>query len=100
MEESKRKMLTHADFLFIHISRGKQAVKSYSSFLVRCWLLEEETEAQPKQVFNIKHIQTGRQTRTSDLAEAQRWMSEVSQAKEPARVQTDTGDLSPTNARK
>lgn len=75
-------------------------MKTYSSFLVRCWSLQEETEAQPKHVFNIEHIQTGRQTRTSDLAEAQQWMAEMTQVKQPARVQTQTGDLSPTEARK
>lgn len=56
-------------------------MKSYSSFLVRCWLLQEEGE--PKRVFNIKHIQSGQQTRTDNFSEAQAWMAEMTESAQP-----------------
>ena len=63
-------------------------MKSYSSFLVRCWLLKEEGE--PKRVFNIKHIQSGQQTRTNDLSEAQAWMAEMTESAQ-AEAKTASG---------
>lgn len=79
-------------------------MKSYSSFLVRCWLLQEEADGEPKRVFNVEHIQTGRQTRTDDPGEAQRWMTEMTEAAQPSRAAAssadDALDLSPASARK
>jgi hypothetical protein len=33
-------------------------MKSYSSFLVRCWVIREEGQAE-RVVFDVEHIQTG-----------------------------------------
>ena len=48
-------------------------MKSYSSFLVRCWLIPDESNGQ-RSVFDVEHIQTGDHCRVTALTEAQEWM--------------------------
>jgi hypothetical protein len=48
-------------------TRSIQAMKLYSSFLLRCWVIREEAE---KMVFDIEHIQKGERQRTATPEEA------------------------------
>jgi hypothetical protein len=48
-------------------------MKIYNSFLIRCWLLRNTSQAD-RSVFEIEHIQTGERQRVSSLAEIQRLM--------------------------
>lgn len=61
-------------------------MKTYGSFLVRCWLLGDPAGG-TRAVFSVEHIQTGRSTRVESLAEAQCWMFEACRPKpaEPPR---------------
>ena len=48
-------------------------MRSYSSFLIRCWLTGE---ARPEQwsVLQVEHIQTGASMRAESFNEAEQWM--------------------------
>jgi hypothetical protein len=94
-EARKGKLSGESLMLSSVYKKGIKKVKSYSSFLVRCWSLQEEGE--PKRVFNIKHIQSGQQTRTSDLSEAQAWMAEMTDSPQPETA-SDTEDRAASNS--
>jgi hypothetical protein len=48
-------------------------MKSYSSFLIRCWLISNESECE-RTVLEIEHIQTGAHHKGTSIAEAEVWM--------------------------
>ena len=48
-------------------------MKSYSSFLVRWWLISSETERE-RTVLEIEHIQTGAHLKGASICEAEEWM--------------------------
>lgn len=52
-------------------------MKLYSSFLVRCWVIREETEE--KVVFDIEHIQKGEHLRAATSEAAMDWIIAASQ---------------------
>ena len=54
-------------------SLSKYTMRNYSSYLVRRWLLDEESQGH-RQVFEIEHIQTGSRTRVNSLNEAEEWL--------------------------
>ena len=49
-------------------------MKSYSSFLVRCWLISNESEQRERTVLEIEHIQTGAHHKGASICEAEDWM--------------------------
>lgn len=50
-------------------------MKSYGSFLCRCWVIREESQ-DVRTVIKIEHIQTGAQMRATGFAEAELWIIE------------------------
>jgi len=48
-------------------------VRSYSSFLIRCWLTGEPRHEQ-RSVLQVEHIQTGASMRAESFNEAEQWM--------------------------
>ena len=48
-------------------------MKLYSSFLIRCWLINDPAQGE-RSVIDVEHIQSGGHTRAATLAEAERWM--------------------------
>ncbi|MFN7930444.1 MAG: hypothetical protein U0Y68_21475 [Blastocatellia bacterium] len=61
-------------------------MKLYSSFLVRCWVVQEETE---KTVFDIEHIQNGEHQRAASPEEAMQWMLATCRANSAAESQEE-----------
>lgn len=59
-------------------------MKSYSSFLVRCWLIPDESDGQQRSLFDIEHIQTGEHRRIAALTEVQDWMLAACRNAKPA----------------
>lgn len=55
-------------------------MKLYSSFLLRCWVIRDESE---KMVFDIEHIQKGERQRTVTPEEALRWIVATCQNHQP-----------------
>jgi hypothetical protein len=53
--------------------RAMKMMKIYNSFLIRCWLLRNTTQAD-RLVFEIEHIQSGERKRGASLAEIQSLM--------------------------
>jgi hypothetical protein len=51
-------------------------MKYYSSFLIRCWLIEDAQHTE-KKIIGVEHIQSGGQTRVATLTEAEEWMFEA-----------------------
>ena len=54
-------------------------MKLYSSFLIRCWLIED-SERGERTVIDVEHIQTGGHRRVASLHEAEEWMLESCRA--------------------
>jgi hypothetical protein len=48
-------------------------MKTQGSFLLRCWLIQDETERE-RAIFDIEHVQTGEHERVENLAEAHHWI--------------------------
>ena len=48
-------------------------MKSYSSFLVRWWLVKDKTKSE-RTVLDIEHIQTGARHKGVSIVEAEHWM--------------------------
>ncbi len=48
-------------------------MKSYNSFLIRCWLIHLESK-DDKCVIDIQHMQSGEHKRAATLTEIQEWM--------------------------
>jgi hypothetical protein len=51
-------------------------MKLYSSFLIRCWLIEDSQRGERK-IIDVEHIQSGGRTRARSLTEAEGWMFEA-----------------------
>ena len=51
-------------------------MKLYSSFLIRCWLIDDSARGE-RSVIDVEHIQTGGHTRAASLAEVEEWMFEA-----------------------
>jgi hypothetical protein len=62
-------------------------MKLYSSFLIRCWLIQD-TPHEERSVIDIEHIQTGHHTRAASLTEAETWMLEACRNMQPPVVAT------------
>ena len=52
-------------------------MNNYSSYLIRHWVLLADNKDSRAHVFDIEHIQSGRRTRVSNLAQAQAWLEAV-----------------------
>ena len=66
-------------------------MKLYSSFLIRCWLIQDRTHDE-RPVIDVEHIQTGGHARVASLAEAEEWMFEVCRTMQaPARAAPTAG---------
>src|SRR5439155_22574091 len=63
-------------------------VHSYSSFLIRHWLLDSDSDHR-RQVFDIEHVHSGRRTRFESLNEAQTWIEAVSMEARELRDEAD-----------
>ena len=50
-------------------------MKTYSSFLIRCWLICEPP-LEERSIIEVEHIQTGVHTRAASLIEVEEWMLE------------------------
>ena len=50
-----------------------QIMKSQGSFLLRCWLIQDQAETE-RTIFDIEHVQTGKHERVGNLAEAHHWI--------------------------
>ena len=48
-------------------------MRVYSSFLVRCWITEDESQGE-QSVLQIEHIQTGASVRAATLTEVEPWI--------------------------
>lgn len=55
-------------------------MKSYSSFLLRCWVIREESE---KIIFDVEQIQTGERQRATTPEDALQWILAVCQNYQP-----------------
>jgi hypothetical protein len=53
-------------------------MKLYRSFLIRCWVTRDESQAE-KFVFDIEHIQQGKHHRAASPQEAIAWLTEACQ---------------------
>jgi hypothetical protein len=60
-------------------------MKLYSSFLIRCWLIEDSQQGE-RVVIGVEHIQTGGHRRVASLPEAEKWMLELCRAVSSARA--------------
>jgi len=65
-------------------------MKSYSSFLVRWWLISNEAERE-RNVLEIEHIQTGEHHKGASITEAEGWM--LSRCQVPPTDLRDSNDL-------
>jgi hypothetical protein len=50
-------------------------MKHYSSFLVRCWLIDDTSDE--RSVIDVEHIQSGGRTKVTSMGEAEQWMLEA-----------------------
>ncbi len=70
-------------------------MKTYNSFLIRCWLLRNTSQAD-RSVFEIEHIQTGERQRVASFAEMQNLMRRAltpeSNPPSPAPDETSEGE--------
>lgn len=55
-------------------------MKSYSSFLIRCWLIRNSGSQEEHSVLDIEHVQTGERVRVARLCEVQQWLMSRCQA--------------------
>lgn len=60
-------------------------MKLYSSFLIRCWLIED-TERGERVVIDVEHIQTGGHRRVASWPEAEEWILESCRAASSAHA--------------
>jgi hypothetical protein len=72
--------------VFVEIRRKGHVMKLYSSFLVRCWVIQEERE---KIVFDIEHIQNGEHQRAASPEEALEWMLTACRTNQPTELEED-----------
>lgn len=64
-------------------------MKLYSSFLLRCWVIRDESE---KIVFDIEHIQKGERQRTTTPEEALQWILTTCQNHQPEELEAESED--------
>lgn len=67
-------------------------MKLYSSFLVRCWVIQEESEkpVAEKLVFDIEHIQKGEHQRAASAEEAMQWMVTACRNHQPDEMEEES----------
>lgn len=67
-------------------------MKRYSSFLVRCWMIQDEAEKiiPEKIVFDIEHIQKGEHQRAASPEEAMQWIMTACQNNQPDESETES----------
>lgn len=67
-------------------------MKLYSSFLVRCWVIQEETETSgaEKIVLDIEHIQNGEHQRAASPDEAMQWILNACRNNQPDDSEEET----------
>ena len=70
-------------------------MKSYSSFLIRCWVIREEAEE--KLVFDIEHIQKGDHLRAATPEAAMEWIVAASHSEQIRRAAPEEPDAEPLN---
>ncbi len=68
-------------------------MKSYSSFLIRCWLLPDSSQGE-QCVFNIEHVQSGERRRAERLIEAEEWMLDACRCHSVHAGHTESPDVS------
>ncbi|MFN0122941.1 MAG: hypothetical protein ACKV2V_20770 [Blastocatellia bacterium] len=64
-------------------------MKTYRSFLTRCWVIEE-TAGIPRYVFEVEHIHGGERLKTSDPDEVRDWMFRQLLARDPPAPETES----------
>lgn len=66
-------------------------MKLYSSFLVRCWVIQEEDEkvVPEKIIFDMEHIQNGEHQRTASPEEAMEWMLTACRSNQPTELEEE-----------
>jgi len=62
-------------------------MKLYSSFLVRCWLIHDQSQDE-RSLIDVEHVQTGGHKRVANLTEAEEWIFAVCR-----RGPTDTQNM-------
>ena len=67
----------------LRVADRNRAMKLYSSFLIRCWLIHEPAHDE-RPIIDVEHIQTGGRTRVASLTEAERWMLDACRTARPA----------------
>lgn len=60
-------------------------MRFYTSFVVRCWVLEEPGLGR-RSIVDLEHIQTGDHYRVASLTEAQQQMADTCQAESFSRL--------------
>jgi hypothetical protein len=63
-------------------------MRTYSSYLIRCWLIRDDPQNE-RAVFDIEHIQTGEHLRATSLAEVYDWIMATGQT---AKLKTTSPD--------
>jgi hypothetical protein len=63
-------------------------MKRYSSFLVRCWLIDDQVE-EKRSVIDVEHIQTGGRFRVARIVEAEQWMFEACRQGNSGSIELD-----------
>jgi hypothetical protein len=61
--------------------RTSFSMHNYSSYLIRHWLLGNDSD-EHGQVFDIEHVQSGRRTQLTKLSEAEPWMEAIAKEKQ------------------
>ena len=77
-------------------------MRLYSSFLVRCWLIEEASQG-AQSVLQIDHIQTGASRRAANLSDLEPWVFEACRmlrSKAGAAAETETNGDKPSQVDK
>jgi hypothetical protein len=64
-------------------------MKLYSSFLLRCWVIRDESE---KMVFDIEHIQKGERQHTATPEETLQWILTACQNQQPEEFDPESED--------
>lgn len=65
-------------------------MKFYTSFLLRCWVIRDESE---KMVFDIEHIQKGERQRAATPEEALQWILAACKNHQPEEFDPESEDL-------
>ena len=70
-------------------------MKLYSSFLLRCWVIRDESDhlVPAKIVFDIEQIQTGERQRIANPEEALQWILVACQNSQPAETEAEFEEI-------